>query len=186
MNNDYVTKSENISLKDPISEKATDSCKPSIKYEFIGGKYPVLILFESLLLILFVAFLYLLCTISDNSNIFKLSGIPKNIYLSLCIGGVIVCTLSIIYAFVMYFRNRKTKFEIYDNRISGIGLVKEMNNSLVKFNFDYSQIDAITIQWGYLNLYSKGMVFHIMLTSKDFIKNFKNVILKTEKGDYHE
>lgn len=186
MSNYYVTKSENTYLDKSTNQKETKNSKPLVKYEFIGGKYPVLIFFESLLLILFVAFLFLLCTISDSSNIFNLSGIPKTIYLSLSIGGIIVCILAIIYALVMYFRNRKTKFEIYDNRISGIGLVKEMNNSLVKFNFDYSQIEAITIQWGYLNLYSKGMVFHIMLTSKDFIKNFKNVILKTKKGDYHE
>lgn len=186
MNNLYVTKRNNIAQTESKPEHITDSRKPLIKYEFIGGKYPVLIFFEGLLLISCVYLLFLFCQLSDDNNIFIISGIPKTIYLSMCIVGVIACVLSIIYAFIMYFRNRGTKFEICDNIISGIGLVKEMNNSLVEFKLDYSQIDAITIQWGYLNLSSNGTVFHIMLTSKDFITNLKNLILETKKGDCHE
>lgn len=177
MNNKIVTQSNNISSSKSLPKQNIDNnSKPLIEYEFTGGKYPVLVFFESLLLIFAVITFYLLCTLSDSNTIFQLSGIPKTIYLSLCIGCIIACVISIIYAIIMYISNRGTKFQIYENSVSGIGLVKDLNNSLVKFELNYSQIDVVSIQWGCLNLSSNGTVFQIMLTSRDFRNNFRNII----------
>lgn len=161
-------------MNDNVNVKSFE--KPLIKYEFVGGKYPVFILFEGILLIAVAIIFGLLCTLSNNSYIFELSGIPKTIYLELCISCIVFCAVSISYALIMYFHNRGTGFMINQNGIIGTGLVKELNNSTVKFKLNYSQIDVITIKNGYINISSNGMTFHIMLTSRDFIRNLKKAI----------
>lgn len=165
--------SENNTIKTDIS------AKPLIKYEFTGGKYPVLILFELILLIASNIIFVLLCRTPGNNQIFSLTGIPKSVYLSFNIAIIILTIASIIYAIVMYTHNIGSKFELYENHISGDALVKNNHNALVHFDFNYSDIDVISIKNEYFCFSSNGTVFQIMLTSRDFRYGFKNILSQT-------
>lgn len=167
----------NIVKQITTNNEKSEAKKPLTTYSFVGGRYPVFIFFESIATVFSVIIFCFLCSTQYDSVLYTKTGIPKSIFLAVIIGCFSVLILSIIYSLLMYARNRGTYFEITDTGISGVGLVKELNNSLVKFELSYNDIDIISIRWGYLTFSSNGVVFKTMLTSRDYKKQFEKIMI---------
>ena len=55
--------------------------------------------------------------------------------------------------------------ELYENRIVGIGTVKEMSYSQVSFDLPYSAVELTAIQGSVILLTSKGVTYRIAVES---------------------
>lgn len=150
--------------------------KPLIQYEFVGGKYPVLILLISLLLISSVIFFSMLCTMPENAYLFTSTGISKTVYQLTSIAEISTFIISISLFIFNYLKFRGTGFKIYEDGISGSGYVKGMSNGTVDFELDFKDVNVISIKFGYVSVASNGVIFNFMITSRDFMRNLKKVM----------
>lgn len=150
--------------------------KPLIKYEFAGGKYPVLILFTSVLLVALIIFFYLLCTTPEDNYLFTSTGISKTVFQLITLTELSACIVFISVFIFNYLKFRGTSFKIFEDKIAGSGYVKGMSNGIVDFELDFKDINVVSIKFGYVSVASNGVIFNFMITSRDFMRNLKKVI----------
>ena len=167
----------NTTSKTKLSNQSTTQIvKPLIKYEFAGGKYPVLILFTSVLLVALTIFFCLLCTTPEDDYLFSSMGISKIVFQLTTLTGISACIVFISTFIFNYLKFRGTSFKIYEDKIAGSGYVKGMSNGIVDFELDFRDINVVSIKFGYVSVASNGVIFNFMITSRDFMRNLKKVM----------
>ena len=149
-------------------------------YEYNPSVYIVQAIAEAVLIICSICFFCASMMEPLDSDLFDIFERDQ-----LKIGSAIFMCISIIgflYSIVLYNRTKGIYYNIYDNRIQGRGLVKELSFSQSDFDFAYQDITNVAVQARCVLITSNNTTYRILARDyyeasrvEDIIINMKRV-----------